>query len=54
MPMAERARKVSQDLTARAFDDRADTAEMNSETLRNFLVRVATPEMEDDRAMESI
>jgi len=52
--MAERARKVRQDLVAKAFDDRADTAQTNSDTMRNFLLQVATPEPEDDQAMESL
>lgn len=52
--MAGQARKVNHDLAAQTFDERADTAETNSETLRNFLLQVATPETVDDHAMEAV
>ena len=52
--MAARARWGSQEHSARVFDDRAANAESNSETLRNFLLQVSTPEMEGDEAAEAI
>lgn len=48
--MAERARKSRWDQSARTFGDRASDAETNSETLRNFLLQVSTPEVELDDA----
>lgn len=42
--MAERFRTISQNQTAHVFEERAATAETNSETLRNFLVHVTLPD----------
>jgi two-component system chemotaxis response regulator CheB len=52
--MADRAHKVKQDESARTFEERASTAEANSETLRNFLLEVSSPETEVDQVAESI
>jgi two-component system chemotaxis response regulator CheB len=52
--MADRLRRGQQAQSATLFDDRAVTAETNSETLRNFLVQVSLPDMELDEAAESI
>ena len=52
--MSQRARKNGQDGSANIFDERASNAEKNSETLRNFLVQVGTPDMDVDEAAESI
>lgn len=52
--MAERSRKVSQVKSAGIFDERAQNAELNSDTLRKFLLDVSTPDMEIDQAAESV
>ena len=52
--MADRSRNLRQEQAARTFDERAFTAMTNSETLRNFLVQVASPENEADEAAQAV
>jgi two-component system chemotaxis response regulator CheB len=52
--MAGRARGINLEESARTFEERAATTQVNSETLRNFLVEVTAPEVEADLAAESM
>jgi two-component system chemotaxis response regulator CheB len=46
--MADRARNSNHDQPLKIFLERAETAENNAKTLRDFLVQVGKPEMEGD------
>ncbi len=51
--MAERARISKHDQSLRVYEERAENAENNSRTLREYLVHVNAPEEEVDEAAES-
>ena len=52
--MAVRSRNSKQEQSAKIFDERATTAEVNSQTLRDFLLQVSSKEMEVDEAADAL
>ncbi len=50
--MADRARFSKHDQSLRVYEERAENAESNSKTLRDFLIRVNAPDPEMDEAAE--